>query len=163
MNAKRQLLALGLAVSFIGLPILALAENPNTGERSETPGVKEMMKKDKIKLFGGKAVLRLTNALNRADGFRQRVAFHISQFSNPKFDPALANQKLEEARTSIAQGRLAVTAIQTAMDAALGVTGTENSFGATRVKIREAMTAVRTAHLKIVEVIRLIKAGADQS
>ncbi|MFH1170160.1 MAG: hypothetical protein V1704_01205 [Candidatus Vogelbacteria bacterium] len=159
MNTKRQLLALGLAISFISLPILALAENPVGSERPNTPSPREVMKKDKIKLFGEKAVLRLTNALNRADGFRQRVAFHISQFPNPRFDPVLANQKLEEANASIAQARLAVTAIQTAMDAALATTGTESSFGTVRAKIREAMTAIQTAHQKIVEAIRLIKAG----
>jgi hypothetical protein len=159
MNTKRQLLALGLAISFISLPILALAENSTNDDRPNTPSVKEMMKKDKVKLFGEKAILRLTNALNRADGFRQRVAFHISQFPNPKFDPVLANQKLEEANTAITEGRLAVTAIQTAMDAALAKLGTESSFGDTRAKVREAMTAVRFAHQKIVEAIRLIKAS----
>ena len=159
IKKKRKFVRFGLPISFISLPILALAENPANDDRPNMPSVREIMKKDKVKLFGEKAILRLTNALNRADGFRQRVAFHISQFPNPKFNPVLANQKLEEANTAIAEGRLAVIAIQTAMDTALAATGTESSFSNTRVKVREAMTAIRLAHQKIVEAIRLIKAG----
>ena len=162
LSTKKQLVALGLAISFGLLPGLAVALSPSSDRRPEAPGMrKEMMGKDKIKMFGEKAVLRLTAALNRADGFRGRVALQASQFPNSRFDKTIVDQKLSEASDAIAKGRLAVAAVQTAMTNALTATSTtgSSSFTDVRIKIREAMAAVRTAHLKIVEAIRLIKAG----
>lgn len=171
LSIKKQIVALSLSISFVALAGLAVAESPATRGRPEAPGAQEMMKKeklgkemmgkDKIKLFGEKAVLRLTVALNRADGFLERVTRHARQFSNPRFDLVMVEQKLAETKEAIMAGRLAVSAAQIAMTNALTVASTtsSSSFTDVRIKIREAMEAVRAAHQKIIEAIRLIKAG----
>lgn len=151
--------ALMLTLAFVTLPMVASAQAPGANTRNDIRDVRQMLSKERVKLLGERAVLRLTAALNRADGFRERVALHASQFSNPKFDQAKVNQKLVEADEAIAKGRTAVAAIKTAMDTALAGTGTEISFVSVRAKIREAMASIRTAHLKVVEAIRLIKAA----
>ena len=73
-------LALALAL-FVTLPILAGAQAPGTDTRNTIRDTRQMMSKERVRLLGDKAVLRLTAALNRADGFRERVALHASQFS----------------------------------------------------------------------------------
>jgi len=163
LNIKKQFVVSLLAISFVILPALA-AERPETGSRSEIPDIKGTLKKerlgkDKIKIFGDKAFRRLTEALNRAEGFSERVAFHANQFPNPKFNITLVEQKLNEAKEIIATGRLTLDAIKTAMESAMAGTEKTHSFTEVRVKIREATETIRKAHLKIIEAIRLIKAG----
>ncbi len=160
-NTKKQVVALGLALAFGLLPIITAAQVPGANTRQNVRTVREAMSKGKIRLFGEKAILRLTAALNRADGLRQRVALHASQFPNPKFDKTVVDQKLAEASEAIAKGRTAVAAIQTAMDEALKVAGTatNGSFTDVRVAVKEAMVEIRTAHQKVVDAIKLIKAG----
>src|SRR3989344_816794 len=160
-NTRKQVVAIGLAVVFGLLPIVTAAQAPGAGTRQNVRTVREAMTKEKIKLFGEKATVRLTAALNRAEGLRQRVVLHVSQFPNPKFDKTIVVQKLAEASEAIAKGRTAVAAIQTTMDSALAEDGTakNGSFAEVRAAIRQAMTAIRAAPQKIVEAIRLIKAG----
>lgn len=160
-STKKQIVALGLAVSFGLLPAITGAQVPGTDTRQNIRETREAMNKGRIKLLGEKAILRLTASLNRADGFRERVALHASQFPNPRFNKTTVDQKLAEAGIAIANGRAAVAAIQTAMDGAIAAAGgeTNGSFTDVRAKIREAMAAIRAAHLKVVEAIRLIKAG----
>ena len=110
LNIKKQFVVSLLAISFVILPALA-AERPETGSRSEIPDIKGTLKKerlgkDKIKIFGDKAFRRLTEALNRAEGFSERVAFHANQFPNPKFNITLVEQKLNEAKEIILEDPL---------------------------------------------------------
>lgn len=160
-KTKRQIVALGLMVSFGLLPIIAMAQAPGADTRQNIKTAREAMAKDKIKLFGEKAIVRLTAALNRADGLRQRVALRASQFQNPKFDKTAVDKKLAEAADAIAKGRTAVSVIQTAVESALSEGGTakNGSFAEVRATIKEAMVEIRVAHQKIVEAITLIKAG----
>ena len=165
-NSKKQELigqiaALGLVLTFGLLPIIATAQAPGTDTRRNIRTVREAMGKEKIKLFGEKAITRLTAALNRADGLRQRVVLHASQFPNPKFDKTVVDQKLAEASEAIAKGRIAVAVIQTAVENALAEGGTakSGSFAEVRTAVKEAMVEIRAAHQKVVEAIRLIKAG----
>src|SRR3989344_6046842 len=98
-------------VSLIaGLTVLAVVTGPAAMVLAQAPagagldvrGNRETMTKERIKLFGEKAVRRLTTALDRADGFRQRVALHASQFSNPRFDKTVVDQKLVAAGEAVA-------------------------------------------------------------
>ncbi len=158
LKTNRLFVALMLTL-FVTLPLVTSAQVPGADTRNTIRDTKQTMSKERVKLLGDKAGLRLTAALDRADGFRERVALHASQFTNPKFDKTKVDQKLAEATDAIAKGRTAVVAIKTAMDTALAGTGAEISFVNVRAKIREAMTSIRTAHLKIVEAIKLIKAA----
>ena len=71
-------------VSLIaGLTVLAVVTGPAAMVLAQAPagagldvrGNRETMTKERIKLFGEKAVRRLTTALDRADGFRQDSSF----------------------------------------------------------------------------------------
>ena len=156
---KNGMIILGLTLLLGTWPMVASAQVPGADTRNTIRDARQMMSKERVKLFGEKAVLRLTAALNRAAGFHERVALHASQFSNPKFDETVVEQKLVEATEAIAKGRVAVSAIKTAMDTALTATGAEISFMDVRAKIRDAMASVRIAHLKVVDAIRLIIAA----
>ncbi len=166
LNTKKQeligqIVALGLVLAFGLLPIVTDAQVLGADTRENVRTTREAMAKDKIGLFGEKAITRLTAALNRADGLRQRVALHASQFPNPKFDKTIVDQKLAEAVTAITKGRTAVATIQVALENALteGGVAKNGSFADVRMVIREAMASIRTAHQKVVDAIKLIKAG----
>src|SRR3989338_8514588 len=161
LNTKKQIVALGLMVAFGLLPLVTMAQVPGTGVRQDIRDARETMNKARIGMLGEKAVLRLTAALNRADGFRERVTLHASQFPNPRFDKTVVDQKLTEAAAAIITGRASVSEIQTAMDNAIAAGGieTNSSFTEVRARVREAMANIRVAHQKIVAAIRLIKAA----
>lgn len=125
--------------------------------REENRAQIDAVRRERIMLFARRMIDRLNAALDRSRGFVSRINSLIADWQNDGKNTTEAQAKLTEANQAINAGQAKVDNILPAVESALTATSTKDAFANVKGVVAEAVTAVKTAHAKVVEVIKSLK------
>lgn len=135
----------------------ALRQELKADLKNSTSSGKRALRQEWVKLKMEQLSARLTAALKRSQNLLMRLESFIAQPENEGRDFTAAKAKLQEAKTAITTGEKEVREMKNKVAEALATTTPRLKWPEVKSATTEAIAAVKAAHQKVVEAIRLVK------
>lgn len=116
-----------------------------------------VLKQEQIKLYARRIADRLNAALDRSRLFIDRIETLIARWQEQGKETSDVSHILDEAEILIADGQDKINAIMPAVESLLTSTTSTSTLAEVRSLTQEAIIAIKAAHAKIVEAVRILK------
>ncbi len=128
-------------------------------KREEKKDKRDDERKERVEKYLGNVYNRLTEAYNRIDRHIVRVQEFVTKHSAKLSNKAAIDAKLIEAKAAVTAGRANLATLKVKAEAEIASSTPKGILGDTKDSFKSAVAGVKTAHGKVIEAIRLIKAN----